>query len=174
MIWAAIVTARARIRLHQEIVRLSDAGANVLYCDTDSVFYSGGSIRYPSKAKNAGDWETKGNYKSLFVAGKKEYILERHDGTQDVHAKGIPFEARERYIKEGYAKFSRPTKLLESTRTGIAPNTWSERSKQRHVNFRDRIRNSAGFLLPVYVRRGEPFKRSEVRRNGKGNRSKEE
>ena len=177
MIWAAIVTARARIKLHKEIVRLNESGAKVLYCDTDSVFFIPSdkkNIRYPKTATNAGDWELKGIYKSLYVAGKKEYILEEMDGTNHVHAKGIPYEARENYIRQGHAEFKRPTRLLESTRTGIGANIWSKRTKTRHVHFNNRIRNRDGFLSPILVRGGEivnPDKKG-VRENGKAKSSK--
>jgi len=151
-LWAAIITARARVRLHQEILALRAAGARVLYCDTDSVMYTGIPPMHSMKAEKAGDFETRGVYKRLLIAGKKEYGLENESGTWEFHVKGVPFDERGPYLRSGYASFQRPTRLLEGARNGNRPNVWGLREKRRHVDYSSRARTRDGLLAPLIIR----------------------
>jgi len=156
-VWAAIVTARARVRLHQEMEHLRTTGSRVLYCDTDSVIYQapkGKRPRYPERATEPGQFESRGRFRALIIVGKKEYALERSPGKWDVHVKGVPFAERMRYLTEGSATFQRPVRLLESGRIGIRANVWRTVSKQRHVSYEKRIRKADGSLGPVQIEPG--------------------
>jgi hypothetical protein len=150
-IWAAIITARARVRLHQEMMRIRALGATVLYCDTDSIMYSGIDPIHPAKADAPGQFETRGIYRRMIIEGKKEYGLEIGPGKWEFHVKGVPYSERASYLFRGYARFSRPNRLLEASRRGITPNVWETRNKKRHVNFRDRARTRDGLLTPLIV-----------------------
>lgn len=157
VVWASLVTARARVRLHQEIERVLDAGGRPLYCDTDSVFFTisngaGSKLHYPSKAARPGDFELKGVYRHAHIVGKKEYALETSPGVWSYHAKGVPTEARETFFKTGKTTFQRPNRLLESTVRSLKPNVWSERTKVRRIDYRGRRRNADGSLSPLVVR----------------------
>ena len=150
-VWSAIVTARARVKLHQEMLRLEARGGRVLYCDTDSVVYQGPPGRYPAKAIKPGQFEARGLYRRLLLVGKKEYALETKPGRWDVHAKGVPFAERYEYLLTGRAEYSRPVRLLESGRIGVRPNIWRKVVKQRHVSYEKRIRKADGSLEPVQI-----------------------
>jgi hypothetical protein len=116
VLWAAIVTARARIRLHRELVRVRRAGGVPLYCDTDSIIFNGCPLRYPVKARRIGDFERRGSYRSVRIEGKKEYGLEIRKGSWIIHAKGIPgADAKADYLRTGRARFTKPMRLLEAT-----------------------------------------------------------
>jgi len=155
-IWAAIITARARVRLHREMLSLQESGARLYYCDTDSIMYRGGSRSYPEKAKEPGAFESRGFYQTLMIRGKKEYGLAR-DGQWEFHAKGVPLSERESYLRNGRASITRPVRLLESGRIGLAPNLWRSVEKRRAMgrqsrrpgSFHARIRSSDGFLVPL-------------------------
>lgn len=155
MVWAAIVTARARIRLHTEITRLRAAGCRVLYCDTDSVMFlppaSGRGPRYPVKAK-LGGFELRGEYRELLVIGKKEYGLRLQSGAWEPHIKGVPKKQRMRYLRTGKAEFDRPVKMRESSRLGIGANVWRTVRKSRGELNKGRTRNPDGSLPPVVIR----------------------
>jgi hypothetical protein len=133
-VWPAFVTARARVRLADEIEALSARGCRPLYCDTDSVIFQG-DARYPAKADKPGTFEMRGRFSRFLLAGKKEYAL-KHGRTWDVHAKGIPFAERFRYLQEGVAEFSRPARLREAARDGGTPNVWKRVRKQRRTDIR--------------------------------------
>jgi hypothetical protein len=159
VVWAAFVTARARIRLHREIERIRERGGTVLYCDTDSVFYTGARVRYPARAEKPGEFESRGTFRSVLIVGKKEYMIETRKGSWTAHAKGIPASVRREYLETGRASFQRPTKLRESVRTGDTPNGWKTRTKVRHASFNKRSRNVDGTLRPIVYREGRLFPR---------------
>lgn len=151
-IWAALITARARVRLYREFQSLRNRGARLLYCDTDSAIFSGPSGRYPQAAARAGDFEARGEYKSVRIVGKKEYGLEALNGSWTVHVKGVPLAERRRYLETGIAEFQRPTRLREAARRGTAANVWRDHRKERRVNHANRRRKPDGGLLPLEIR----------------------
>lgn len=152
-VWPAFVTARARVRLAQEIETLAGSGARPLYCDTDSVIYSGGKRRYPARASKPGTFESRGKFRQLLLVGKKEYALQ--SGTRwEVHAKGVPFSERFRYLTEGVAEFSRPTRIREAARDGGTPNVWKRVRKERRTKLEKHAALSDGALPVSRIVRG--------------------
>jgi len=150
-VWPAIVTARARIRLHQEMHKILKKGGRLFYCDTDSVMFDLKGARYPASVTEPGRFEMRGRFKRILIVGKKEYAIEGYDGKIELHAKGVPMIARREYLETGRASFQRPTRLLESTRTGGTPNEWTTRTKERRVSFASRARKADGSLAPIKV-----------------------
>jgi hypothetical protein len=152
MIWSALITARARVRLYQEFGRLRKLGARVLYCDTDSVIYSGVEGRYPVKASRPGDFEARGRFRRALIVGKKEYGLEDDKGHWEVHVKGVPLAERLKYLETGEANFQRPTRLREAARLGLDANLWRDVQKTRRTDMRkNRRRRPDGALAPVEI-----------------------
>jgi hypothetical protein len=162
-LWAAITTARARIKLHAEMSRLLSRGCRVLYCDTDSVVYLGKGPRYPEKAKRAGVFESRGEYREILIVGKKEYGL-RIGRKWELHAKGVPKRERKRYLREGIAEFQRPVKMRESSRINVAANTWRTVRKERRTVNRGRELQPDGRLRTLVVRAGY----NDGKENGSG------
>jgi len=150
-VWPAIVTARARIRLHAEMWKIVRRGGRLFYCDTDSVVFDLKGARYPKEVTEAGKFELRGRFKSILIVGKKEYLIEDFDGKIEPHAKGVPFAVREDYLRTGKAEFKRPVKILESTRSGASPNVWRTVSKERRVSFTSRARKADGSLKPITI-----------------------
>lgn len=146
MVWAAIVTSRARVRLWREINRIRNSGGVPLYCDTDSVIYSGGP-EYPVKARRIGDFENRGNYHGALITGRKEYGLLKPNGEWEVHAKGVPAAYRLDYLRTGRAEFRRPNRLKESARRGLTANSWETRIKVRRTELIEP--GASGRLLTV-------------------------
>lgn len=150
-VWSAIVTARARIRLHREAMRIIKKGGKILYCDTDSLCFIGKNSKYPEKAKRPGDFENRGTYRRILIKGKKEYGLEKTPGEWEVHIKGVPGSERLRYLTEGRARYAKPVKIRESSRIKVAPNVWKTVEKRRRVNHKDRKKLPGGFLAPIVL-----------------------
>ena len=151
-VWPAIITARARVRLAKEMERIRAAGGTVLYCDTDSIIYSGArGIKYPAHAEKPGTFESRGEYSKLFIAGKKEYGLQDANGAWEIHVKGVPAAAREGYLFTGKAEYQQPTRLREAARRGIKANVWGDKHKQRKVSFSDRAVRADGTLEPMAI-----------------------
>jgi hypothetical protein len=150
-LWPAFITARARIRLAQEIAKLQglEHGARVLYCDTDSVLFQGAEgLSYPEKAKAPGEFEARGNFARAVIVGKKEYALQRSDGTWEVHVKGVPEAERMTYLRDGKATFERPTRIRSSAVTGRIPNSWHPTTKQRRTHLSERARADGSLPTP--------------------------
>lgn len=132
MVWPAFVTARARVRLADEIERVHHEGGRVFYCDTDSMIYTGPTT-YPERARAIGGFETRGTYRSVLIVGKKEYALELGRGRWDAHVKGVPEAERFTYLVTGETRFSRPTRLREAGRANVPVNVWREVVKKRRT-----------------------------------------
>lgn len=163
-VWPAFITGRARIRLHQEMMAVLSQGGTPLYCDTDSVIFKmERPLPYPSKAETPGQFESRGVYQRIHIAGKKEYGLQDSKGEWDYAVKGIPSGVRADYLFTGKATYEKPIRIKESTRRGIPANRWVSITKQRHVSFKDRKVLSDGTLAPIVI--GQSVKES---RNGKG------
>jgi len=152
-LWPAIITARARIRLAAEMQKIRDAGGTVLYCDTDSIIYKGADgLVYPEKAAKIGDFELRGQFEKIPIAGKKEYGLWGYDGKCYLHAKGVPFSQREKYLLTGTAEYEKPNRLRESSRRGLQANVWQSVVKVRKVSFSQRVRKPDGTFEPITIR----------------------
>jgi hypothetical protein len=152
-VWPAIITARARVRLAKEMQRIRDAGGIVLYCDTDSIIYQGAdSLEYPEKAAQIGDFELRGKFAKILIAGKKEYGLWDYDGTCYLHAKGVPQSERERYLTTGIAEYDKPNRLRKAARRGLKANVWEPRTKVRKVSFAERTKKPDGTFEPMSIR----------------------
>jgi len=149
-VWPAIVTARARIRLWNELERLLKRGDRALYCDTDGILFQG-RTRYPAKSETPGDFESRGRFPAALIRAKKEYGLQLPSRHWQFYAKGVPYDEREGYLRDGVATFRRPLKMREAARTGERPNVWAVKRKIRHVNFDHRGRRPDGSLAPVQV-----------------------
>lgn len=154
-VWPAFITSRARMRLHREMLRVIDAGGTPLYCDTDSVIFKLPeglkAIPYPDKAKEPGEFESRGVYRRIHIAGKKEYGLEDHNGEWDYAVKGIPSGVRSDYLFTGRATYEKPIRVKESARRGIPANKWVPITKVRRVTYKNRALRSDRTLAPIVV-----------------------
>jgi hypothetical protein len=149
-VWPAFVTARARVRLAQEIRALEQRGARPLYCDTDSVMFLGNGGRYPERARRVGDFEMKGRFRRMLIVGKKEYALETSPGRWLAHVKGVPLLQRYRYLTEGTAEFDRPVKMREAANAGGTVNVWRRVKKTRRTDIRTgAVRPDGSLPAPV-------------------------
>jgi len=152
-LWSALITARARVRLAHEMEALTNKGARVLYCDTDSIIFNGyAGNEYPEKASKAGEFELRGRYAEMFIAGKKEYGLrETTRSGWETHVKGVPANFREKYLFEGNAQYQAPVRLKEAARRGLQANVWVDKEKVRKVNFKERIKRADNTFKPLVI-----------------------
>jgi len=149
-VWPAIITARARVRLLRELMRLRRSGCRPLYCDTDAVMYQG-AASYPSQARKIGDFELRGMFHKALILGKKEYGLQNQNGTWLLHVKGVPSGVRAPYLRTGRADYMLPSKIRGAARSGARANVWRTVHKERRTDLRKRVQRSDGTLPPVRV-----------------------
>lgn len=147
-VWPAWITARARVRLADEIDKLVASGCRPIYCDTDSVMFQG-AARYASKARRIGQFEIRGVYDRAVFVGKKEYMLKVGPRRWECHAKGVPAPQRKRYLLTGHAEFDRPVRIRESARVGLDANVWRGVEKTRRKNLSDSARPDGSIPVPV-------------------------
>ena len=94
----------------------------------------------------------------MLILGKKEYALESKLGKWEPHAKGVPHAERLRYLLQGSATFSRPTRLREAARDGSVPNVWRKRTKQRRTDLRKTASPVDGSLPAPWIYQGDVTK----------------
>lgn len=87
IVWAAYITARARVQLHRMLTEFG--GEDALYCDTDSVF----SIRERGNVGvNLGDWANKGAIRGFEGIAPKVYRFQSYTNGRwrpKLRAKGV-------------------------------------------------------------------------------------
>lgn len=88
--WAATLTARARVELHEQI---NHAGAAWCYSDTDSVIATTKLTR--NVGTELGQWQLEGVATDFRAIAPKVYTYVDDDGTRFARAKGIPDAVRE-------------------------------------------------------------------------------
>lgn len=143
-IWASYVTSYARIHLHKEMLRLKNAGAQVLYCDTDSIFFSGDRNLITSDTQ-LGGWKHEGTFKNANFIMPKMYSL----GDEVFKAKGVPKKMQEIFIRTGQATFKRPVRLRESLRRDLTANVWRDHSKQTRSVYNKGVVSKTGKVTPL-------------------------
>lgn len=117
-LWGVYVTSYARISLLEKIYAVHKAGGKLLYCDTDSVMFTG------EKAKAAlqyGDSLGKMSLETYDLAvfrASKGYLLCQKDGAEykikKVACKGVPTHLAHDFIVKGMAKVLKPMRLKEA------------------------------------------------------------
>jgi DNA polymerase elongation subunit (family B) len=148
VIWSAVITALARVKLHRTIVSVRDP----VYVDTDSLIYAGsGEV---VTGDGLGDWELKGRY----VAGEfwrpKAYSLTLSDGGRLSHVRGVPFSFQDAILEEAYVEFTAPLRYREAMRRGDRPNRWVSRSKSLDREYDKRVVLRGGRTEPIRLLEG--------------------
>lgn len=88
--WAATLTSRARIELHEQI---EHSGADWCYSDTDSDIAERKLTR--NVGTELGQWQLEGTARDFHAIAPKVYTYIDDDGTRFARAKGIPDAVRE-------------------------------------------------------------------------------
>ncbi len=135
VIWAAYVTAYARLRL----LRYLRACSRVYYTDTDSLF----TPDVLPTGDALGDLRHVGTYRRVDFVGNKIYTL---DGT--AKAKGVPVAHAAEFVKTGRAVYRKPARFRESRRTFARANVWYIVEKHLRKTYSKRIMYSDGSTAP--------------------------
>jgi hypothetical protein len=142
-LWASYITSYARLTLLDYML---NAGENLIYCDTDSLFTTG--ILETTTALGGMKQEYANIELELF--GPKAYRLLDNETPIKEKLKGIPPANRNEYLDFGDTTFLRPVGLLEAGRLNADedgnpyyPSQWREVTKREHFNHPKR------FMLPV-------------------------
>lgn len=118
ILWASIITARGRIKLHRKL--LENGQANI-YCDTDSVHSLGPLV---CEDGMPGLFRDTGVYDRGVYLGSKLYSLERDDGEKDARAKGIPRKYAVQFIGEQRVAYQTTLGVVDGILRGVGPCVW--------------------------------------------------
>lgn len=113
-LWASYVTSYARLELFKY---MREAGTDLIYCDTDSVFIHG---ELPTSGE-LGSMKLEHQRVDVEVYGPKAYLIHSQGDVMSVKCKGVPTDQRLEFLLTGEAVFQRPTGLLEAGR--LNPNS---------------------------------------------------
>jgi hypothetical protein len=126
-LWAAIIYARARLKL---LEGLEAAGEAAVYCDTDSVF---STVPVTVNPKGPGDWRFKGTWDRGLFLSPKQYRLEQLDGSKVVRAKGVPAEVVDAYFESGRVEYESNLGVIRALNLGLEPGTWMQVKRERSL-----------------------------------------
>jgi hypothetical protein len=164
IIWGAYITAICRDLLFNHMVAAWRNGNEILYCDTDSIFITGG--KWPENdSTRLGALKHEGDLSFFQAILPKTYIYEM-DGVRKYKAKGVPSSEQERFIVHGVAEFRKPLKLREAlarknfhkddVQKGLQPgmsavNAWVTVHKQLKGEYTKRAVNPDGTTKPLIL-----------------------
>lgn len=114
VVWSAYITAMCRTLLYEHMMAAHANGNDILYCDTDSIFITGG--KWPdSHQTRLGALKHEGDLSYFRAYLPKVYTYEM-GGKREYKAKGVPFGDRERFMMLGMAEYKKPMKVREALR----------------------------------------------------------
>lgn len=151
--WGAMITSYARLVLYSYLRQVPPD--QLMYCDTDSVYTSGGFKFEESSQLGGLKLESRRNY--MYVPQPKAYQLDDF-----YKAKGVPQRrtdehgnlsrdyARE-YIEGGWTCFDAPVRFRESLRRtdGVKANTWITKTRGRVSEYKNKTRRADRYFPPT-------------------------
>jgi hypothetical protein len=126
-LWAAQITAAARVKLHKLLLM---QGSAAVYCDTDSVFSTQPIV---GLGEGLGALTMECVYETSWIVGPKMYRLEPWNGTTIAKAKGIPRDLAEAFLKGDQVYFDRPITPHEMVRGKGNASAWYTLSRERRL-----------------------------------------
>ena len=131
VLWSAWTTAAARVVLHKALVKANKSGAEVLYCDTDSIIFDGPNP-FPV-SRELGAWKVEKKCSEFEAKGPKYYYFKAENRKRgEYRVKGVPRKKAGELFRRKVTTFERPYRLRESIRLGDCGlvNIWREMEKK--------------------------------------------
>lgn len=160
---AALITAFGRHELYKHLINAENIG-QLLYCDTDSVFYKGPKFKNIPKNPTLGDLDYQYSIKKARFVLPKTYHLEFTDGTEIFKCKGVWGELARNYFTKGYVEKIQPLKYIETLRKNfqiqhrnnkfetnekyLPFNLWVNKTKSKASDYTKRIVYKNGTTQP--------------------------
>lgn len=173
VIWGAYITAITRDLLYSHIIEAMINGNEILYCDTDSIFITGG--KWPkSHPTELGALKHEDNLSYFKALLPKCYMYKGLNDTKIVYkVKGVPDGAnkdqKEKFFTSGRVEYRKPIKIRENQRRktyndkeaikrGIKPrgvhaiNAWVTVTKELKGKYTKRIVHKDGSTSPLILK----------------------
>ncbi len=116
VVWGAYITAMTRDLLYTHMINALVDGNEVLYCDTDSIFITGGK---PPKhhATDLGALKHEGDLDMFQAILPKCYVYKgAKDHKTTYKVKGVPYDQKETFFTTGRVEYRKPIKIRENQR----------------------------------------------------------
>jgi hypothetical protein len=146
---ASYVTSYARYILFSWMMKVKDAGGELLYCDTDSIIYRGGNELPTSPELGAMKLEAEIDW--ITIRGNKYYEYGTTDGQIVSVVKGIPKYAQHEMFVKGQATYKKPIRYKESLRRQLQSNVWIDITKKSLTKYDKRVILKDGRTKPITV-----------------------
>lgn len=160
VIWSAYTTAYGRDKLYRGMQKVVQNGSRLIYCDTDSIIFSGNDP-FMSDTR-LGELKLEGRFRFAHFKLPKLYKLV---GEKTVsRAKGVPRKHAEEFFEKGFAEFMKPNKLRESLRRKLVPNEWHLTRKEVRREYDKRIVRRDGTTEPIHWGGADSKSRSSSKR----------
>lgn len=143
VIWSAYVTSYARIQLHKFMSKVEDN--NLLYCDTDSIFYRGKKVF--DNSDMLGVMSHKGT-----ETGFQAILPKLYRWGNNYHAKGVPQRDAMEFFLSGRTSYNKPLRFRESVRRGRGSgNNWINAEKKLQSSYDKReVIDKFGSTKPIH------------------------
>lgn len=149
VIISSYVTAYGRIILHKLMKKILDNGANLLYCDTDSVIFQGDcSLKTSSEL---GGLKSEADIQWAEFLGAKYYRYTTTDGVEFFVCKGVPKQFQADMFTLHQASYSKPIRYREALRRKLNANVWVSFTKVERTEYDKRRVLKHGKTLPVIL-----------------------
>lgn len=122
-LWAAYVTAQARLLLHKYMEKLD---RDVIYCDTDSIF----THAQLETSKALGDMKLIYENVDVQMIGAKCYKIHNEEKILATKVRGVPSLYQEKFLTSHEASYMKSLGFFEASRRDLSPSTWVEMSKK--------------------------------------------
>lgn len=113
---AAMITAYGRHNLYQYLIKATENGRTLFYCDTDSIFFRGPAFPDSMLGKNLGDLELQHEISEAHFILPKTYYIKWKSGEKKYKCKGVRGELAELFFTKGFAENMQPLKYVETCR----------------------------------------------------------
>jgi len=115
--WGVYVTAYSRMVLHKGLAEIHRMGGTLLYCDTDSIMYSGLSKTPLTLSDKLGDWDEEKFDLGVFRQAKGYLLCNKKGGKYEIEkvaCKGVNTDYAYDFIINGMARVTKPVRFKES------------------------------------------------------------
>lgn len=162
---AAMITALGRDKLYNYLVKAQDDNRELLYCDTDSIFFIGNP--YPDNILGAGlgNLDLQHEISECQFILPKTYYIKFKTGETIYKCKGVRGNLAKEFFTKGYAESIQPLKYVETCRKNffidnrnkkfktkekfLPFNLWVNKPKSLKSKYDKRIRLKHGKTKPL-------------------------
>lgn len=126
VLWACYVTAYARLTLYEYML---NAGDNLAYVDTDSVFIQGTL----ETSTDLGGMKLEYANVDVNIIAPKLYQISQNGEVIRSKVRGVPSNYQETFMSEGQVSFMKALGFFEAAKRKLTPSQWIEVSKSMQI-----------------------------------------